>query len=373
MKSYDVAVVGAGIVGMGAALAAARKGRKVAIIERDASCVGASIRNFGFITVSGQRRGAHWQRAKRSRDIWAEIAPKAGIEIVHRGTTILARRPEAVAVADAFLRTEMGEGCRLLSANEAGELAPALRRGRGTEILYSPHELRVESHTAIGKLAEWLQSEMKVDFYWSTAVHEIALPWILTSRAEINADTCVVCPGHDLSTLYADRLVKAQLRICTLQMLRVTTCSPPPLQAAVMSDLSLGRYDGFAELPEAAPLKARLAREETEALAAGVHLIVVRSNDGSLVVGDSHVYGDAPKPFASDRFDMLILAEMEKVLDISGWSVSQRWTGSYASSKTDVVFTDAPEEHVRIALVTGGTGASTGFALGEEVVGSLGL
>src|SRR5215470_9528497 len=106
MKSYDLAVVGAGIVGMGAALAAARKGRKVVVIERDASCVGASIRNFGFVTVSGQRRGAHWQRARRSRDVWAEVVPKADIEIIHRGTTILARRPEAVAVADAFLRTE---------------------------------------------------------------------------------------------------------------------------------------------------------------------------------------------------------------------------------------------------------------------------
>jgi FAD dependent oxidoreductase TIGR03364 len=373
MKSYDLAVVGAGIVGMSAALAAARRGRKVAVIERNARCVGASIRNFGFVTVSGQRRGTHWQRAKRSREVWEEVAPKAGIEIVHRGTTILARRPEAVAVADAFLRTEMGEGCRLLSAKEAGKLAPTLRRGSGAEILYSPHELRVESRTAIGRLAAWLQSEMKVDFHWSTAVHEIALPWILTSRDEINADTCIVCPGHDLSTLYAGRLVKAQLSVCTLQMLRVTPSSPLPLQAAVMSDLSLGRYDGFADLPEAAPLKARLAREETEALAAGVHLIVVRSSDGSLVVGDSHVYGDAPKPFASDRFDMLILAEMEKVLGLPGWSVSERWTGSYVSSEKEVVFTDAPEENVRIAMVTGGTGASTGFALGEEVVDSLGL
>ena len=55
------------------------------------------------------------------------------------------------------------------------------------------------------------------------------------------------------------------------------------------------------------------------------------------------------------------------------WAVSERWTGSYVSSKTDVVFTDAPEENVRIAMVTGGTGASTGFALGEEVVASLGI
>ena len=373
MKSYDLAVVGAGIVGLGCALAAARRGKKVAIIERDAACVGASIRNFGFVTVSGQRRGAHWERARRSRDVWAEVAPKAGIEIVHRGTTILARRSEAVAGAEAFLRTEMGEGCRLLSAREENEVAPALRHGNGAKTLYSPHELRVESRTAIGKLAAWLQAEMGVEFYWSTAVQEIMPPHIVTSRGEIDAGSCIVCPGHDLSSLYADRLADAGLRICTLQMLRVKPASPVPLNTAVMSDLSLGRYEGFAELPEAAPLKARLAREEAEAISAGVHLIVVRSADGSLVVGDSHVYGKAPAPFALERYDGLILAEMGKVLNLGRWAVSERWTGSYVSSKTDVVFTDAPQENVRIAMVTGGTGASTGFAFGEEVVASLGF
>lgn len=372
MKSYDLAVVGSGIVGLACALAAARKGRRVAVIERDAGCLGASIRNFGFVTVSGQRRGTHWQRARRSRDVWAEVAEKAGIEIIHRGTTILARRPEAVAVAEAFLATEMGEGCRLLSSKEAGELAPALRRPSGSEILHSPHELRVESRVAIGRLAAWLQEEMGVDFHWLTAVREITLPRVVTSRGEIGAEACIVCPGHDLSTLYPERLAAARLAICTLQMLRVKPKTSVPLNASVMSDLSLGRYEGFAELPDAGPLKARLAVEEAEALAAGVHLIVVRSADGSFVVGDSHVYGKAPAPFASDRFDELILAEMDKVLDFGAWSVSERWTGSYVSSKTDVVFTDSPEQNVRIAMVTGGTGASTGFALGEEVVASLG-
>ena len=371
-KHYDLAVVGAGIVGLGSALAAARKGKRVVVVERDAACVGASIRNFGFVTVTGQRRGAHWQRARRSRDVWAEVAPKAGIEIVHRGTTILARRPEAVAVAEAFLRTEMGEGCRMLSAAEAATMAPALRRGEGSTILYSEHELRVESRTAIPKLAAWLQTEMGVDFLWSTAVRDVALPRIATSRGEIRADAAIVCPGHDRSTLYADRIASTALTVCTLQMLRVRPQRPAALDAAVMSDLSLGRYEGFADLPEVAALKARLAREEAAALAAGVHLIVVRSADGSLVVGDSHVYGDAPAPFASEEFDALILAELDKVLDLGAWSVAERWTGSYISSKSDVVWTDAPEPNVRIALVTGGAGASTGFALGEDVVASLG-
>ena len=54
-------------------------------------------------------------------------------------------------------------------------------------------------------------------------------------------------------------------------------------------------------------------------------------------------------------------------------SVSERWTGSYVSSKSEVAWVDEPDRNVRLAMVTGGTGASTGFALGEEVVADLGL
>jgi glycine/D-amino acid oxidase-like deaminating enzyme len=57
---HDVIVVGAGIVGLAHALAAARRGRRVLVIDRDARANGASIRNFGFVTVTGQERGRVW-------------------------------------------------------------------------------------------------------------------------------------------------------------------------------------------------------------------------------------------------------------------------------------------------------------------------
>jgi hypothetical protein len=66
----------------------------------------------------------------------------------------------------------------------------------------------------------------------------------------------------------------------------------------VVSDLSLLRYGGYAALPQAEALRRRLLREQPEALEHGVHLIVVQSADGSLVVGDSHHYGMTPDPFA---------------------------------------------------------------------------
>src|SRR6516164_9009488 len=111
---FDLAVVGAGIVGLATALAGARRGLRVVVIDRDDRANGASVRNFGFVTVTGQARGEMWQRARRSREVWCEVANSADIRIVHTGLWMTARRPESVDVLEAFMATEMSAGCRLL-------------------------------------------------------------------------------------------------------------------------------------------------------------------------------------------------------------------------------------------------------------------
>ena len=102
--TYDIAIVGAGILGLAHALAASRLGLSAIVLDRDQRAVGASIRNFGFVTVTGQQDGDCWRRAMRSRDIWDEIAPPAGISVLQHGLAVVARRPEAATVLDAFSR-----------------------------------------------------------------------------------------------------------------------------------------------------------------------------------------------------------------------------------------------------------------------------
>src|ERR1700676_2658195 len=75
---FDLAVVGAGIIGLATALAAVRRSLRVVVVDRDAQANGASVRNFGFITVTGQERGSMWSRARRTREVWLEVAA-AGI------------------------------------------------------------------------------------------------------------------------------------------------------------------------------------------------------------------------------------------------------------------------------------------------------
>lgn len=371
VRTFDLAVVGGGILGLAHALAAAKLGKRVVLFDRDAQANGASVRNFGFITVTGQQAGKCWERARRSRDIWAEIAPEAGIQVLDHGLAVVARRAEAVDVLQAFLATEMGRECEILSADAAAERVPLLKPDAAKAVLWSPHELRVESREAIPLLAAWLAERHGVEIHRGVQVLSVEPPRIETSIGLFEAEAALVCPGDDFTGLFADRIAPYGLTRCLLHMLRVDPGRRRRLGAAVMSDLGLVRYAGYAELPEAAGLRTVIEREQPEALENGVHLIAVQSADGSLVVGDSHHFAATPPPFAPAAVDAIITGEMEAVLDLPGWSITERWTGTYASAPDRLMLMDAPSDAVRIVIVTSGTGASTGFAIAEDVIADL--
>ena len=367
---YDLAVVGAGILGLAHALAALRRGLSVVVIDREAEAIGASVRNFGFVTVTGQQQGDCWRRAMRSRDVWAEVAPKAGIPIEHQGLLVVAQRPEAMDCLEAFARTEIGVGCRLLTAAETSSEHGAILSGNPVQgALWSPHDRRVESRFAIPKLAAWLQSQ-GVIFLRKTLVKAVEPGRLVTTAGVIEAGRIAVCPGDDMLTLYPDIIARHQITRCRLHMMKVMPARPITLPGSVMSDQSLVRYLGYAELPEAAPIIARLKREQPRTLAEGIHLIVVQGADGGLIVGDSHHYEWSPSPFQRAEVDDLIMEELHAVLNVPGARITERWSGTYASGP-QTMMRERVDETTRLVIVTSGTGASTSFAIGEETIEEL--
>lgn len=361
-------VVGAGIVGLAHALAAARAGLTVTVIDREARANGASIRNFGFVTVTGQQEGDTWRRARRSREIWAEVCAAAGIPVLHRGLLLAGRRAEARAVIEAFAQGPMGRGCRVLAPEE---LPHPLRRSL-TGALLSPHELRIEPREALPRLAAWLETRHGVRFLWRTHVKDAGPGRVDTTRGPVPADRVIVCPGNDFLSLFPDTIAACQPVRCKLSMLRLADPGWR-LPAAVMSDLGLVRYLGYAGAASLPALRTRLEAEQPEHLAQGIHLIVVQSADGSLVVGDSHHYADTPDPFLAVETETLILEEAGAVLDFpTPPQVIERWVGEYPSASAPA-FIAAPTPESRVVMVTSGTGMSTAFALAEETLASFGI
>jgi D-hydroxyproline dehydrogenase subunit beta len=369
-RPFDLAVVGGGVIGLAHAYVAARAGKRVAVIEKDTRANGASIRNFGFITVTGQERGDGWRLARRTRDVWIDIANGARLPIEQRGLFLTARSPEAIGVIEAFLKTEMGEGCRLLARDEFRRLADNLGGEDLRAALFSPHEIRVESRDVIPALTAWLEKAWNVAFFNQVVVFDASPPSLRTSRGIIEADSVVVCPGDDFVTLYPDRIASYQLRRCRLSMLKLADPGFR-LPGVLMSDLSLTRYRGYAVLPEARALLAKLSREQPRHFENGVHLIVAQGSDNGLIVGDSHHYEGLPSPFAPASAEYDILDEYSRATGRTPPPVLERWTGVYAVADDRTYLIDTPEPRVRLVIVTSGTGASTCFGIAERVISDL--
>jgi glycine/D-amino acid oxidase-like deaminating enzyme len=72
-------VIGAGIIGLAHAYAAAKRGLTVVVVERSGIANGASTRNFRMLWPIGQPHGALHCLALRSRQLWLELLDKTGL------------------------------------------------------------------------------------------------------------------------------------------------------------------------------------------------------------------------------------------------------------------------------------------------------
>ncbi len=118
--SYDVAVVGGGLVGSAIAYGLAREGLKTALIDEGDVALRASRGNFGLVWV--QSKGldfppyAHWTRS--SSDLWGDFARElrelTGIEVAHQrpgGIALCLTEEElnAAEMQNQRLRQQLGD------------------------------------------------------------------------------------------------------------------------------------------------------------------------------------------------------------------------------------------------------------------------
>lgn len=365
MERSDVVVVGAGIVGLAHAWAAARRGLRVVVVEREARCVGASVRNFGFVTITGQAPGETLARARHSAARWREVAAATGLPILHDRLLLALRTPEGRAVAEAYAATPGAAPCTVWTPAEARAHVPSMG-GASHGVLVGHEDLRVQAAAALPALAAWLEAAHGVVFRWACPVVGVADGVVRTVDGDLRAEHVFACPGDALDGPFAGWLAARDTVRCALQMVRL---APPgaALPGIVMSELGMVRYPGYTALPEAQALHDRLRAEVPDLLDDGIHLIAVQDPDGSLVVGDSHAYGRTPSPFQDAATEGRILRAFADVLGAAP-PVVARWTGTYAYAPGDPVIVTPIDGRATLTVVARGKGMSVGFALGEEGV-----
>ena len=370
-SQYELVIVGAGVVGMGAALAAHKQGvKKILIVDRHQACTGASIRNFGFITITGLRQKIMQQRSLRSREIWLDIIKKAKITINHRGLYLIAQHKESIPVLEEYLKVDPRSTVKLLSKKEMESAHPIFKKNNNFGGLYSSDEVRIEPRLAIPAVARYLQS-MGIDFLWKEEVLDFTHQHITTQKRKIQFKKLIMAPGNHLKGLGRDLFEKMKIQSSKLHMMRVMPEKKLKLPGGIMADLTLMRYPGYENLPSKKKLDKVIHKQCRAELDNGIHVIVVQGKDGSLTLGDSHHYThDTHYPFENEVIDNLILNKFDQILPIGKYKVVERWVGEYPSGKNDYL-DHWLDKNICIANVTTGIGMSTGFAFAEDVISKL--
>lgn len=366
-RRYDVAVVGAGIVGLGVAYAAVRRGLRVVVLDRGAQPSGASIRNFGHICLTPQS-GAARDYALAARGIWLDLAEAAGFWLRESGTLVAARHDDELALLAAIAEERTGGGVRgrevqLLDADAIAVRTPVRRDALvGGAVL--PYDLQVNPREALASITRHLE-ERGVEFRMRTAVTRIVPGAAETTRGTVAADTVVVAVNHDLDQLLPELADRHDVQRCGLDMLRT---APPSrrLDAPLLTGWSLIRYSGFADHPAAAAVRERLYAEHPVLAALDLNQMYTQLPDGSLLVGDTHARGAVIPPFQSEDAADELLAAAE---DLFGerLRVRERWQGVYASGSSDFLVEEI-QPRVHVATVTTGIGMTTGLGVAESVI-----
>ncbi len=367
MKQVDLAIVGAGIMGLAHAFHATRAGLSVAVFDRAADTNGATVRNFGMLAVVAQAPGAQLASARRSLAHWQEIAQQAGIAMRRAGCLFLARTPQEMVVLEESTQFEGPEGhtLSLLSRDELAGMASNLQIQNLLGGVWSPDAWKLDQRDAPGKIANWLQSEHKVTFHFSTEVHGVESGVLETSGGTFKARHVILCGGDDFETLFKDEFRAAGVKLCQLQMLRT---SPQPndwvLDPFVLGGLSLTRYNVFANCPGLAALKAHQEKHQAAHLKHGIHVIACQEPDGSITIGDSHDY--SPDSGRSDEIDELILSDLTGMLALPDASISEKWLGHYAYLPGHDSLKITPMHGVSAITMTNGQGMTHSLSLAED-------
>lgn len=359
--TYDLIVVGSGILGLASAFHASREGQRVLVIEAEDRPVHSSIMNFGHACFTGQADEVQ-TLVERARVGWIDAAEYAGFWAAQSGTWIPAVNELEMQILREFAEHRGGEQVKLVSGQEVAAAIgnPNLAALGGAHL---PLDMRVNPREVAPALASKLHAD-GVEFRWNTRVFSVADGVVGTTRGEFRGQRVFVCPGDQLRHLFPELAEEYGMRVCTLSMALVEKPSGAPSDLALLTGTSLARYDGFTAMPSAADLRADLERREPELVSMVANLMATAIPEG-LLIGDSHTYAASPLPFVEEAMSQRLLDAAGDYLGLGRPKVLQRWQGHYADSPKTNLLLHRPDVKTTVLAVTSGIGMTLSFGVAE--------
>lgn len=370
-KVADVAIVGAGVIGLAHAYMAARKGLRVVIFDQDEFAVGASVRNFGLIWPVGQEPDLGLPYAMRSRRHWVEIAAKAGFWINQNGSLHVAHHQDEWDVMEEFMAKNRNElyDVQLLNAASTLQKSEVVRSKGLKGSLWSATECTVNPREAIRRIPLWLHEKYGVALKFGQRVKEISVPLISTSVETWKVQKVFVCNGADFQSLYPKDFETQNLIKCSLQMMKASVGTEHDLIGpSLCGGLTLRHYSSFSNCVSLEKLSERYDQENPLFKKHGIHVLVSQHADGDITIGDSHRYNGTIEPFNDTFIDGLILKYLHTFTSFNNLNLKEHWQGIYAKHPSEIFCRLSVDRNVSVINGFGGAGMTLSFGVAEESI-----
>ncbi len=130
MKSYDVVVIGGGVIGTSVAYFLSKKGIKVALVEKGDIASGAAARSDGNIKISDKRPGIETKMAYASQLLFKDLANEISYNFDYnqRGSICIIENEEEFKVAQKYVKIQVEDGypMRIMDKSEIHNDEPYL-------------------------------------------------------------------------------------------------------------------------------------------------------------------------------------------------------------------------------------------------------
>ena len=343
--SFDVAIVGGGIVGAACAAACAHSGMHVALVERDVIGGAATAAGMGHVVVMDDSE-PQFALTRHSQLLWAELAGglPANCEYETTGTLWIAADDEEMAEAERKLRyyREREVPARLLSGRELAEAEPNLRAGLAGALLV-PEDAVVYPPTVALHLAH--DAEM----------HGATL--VVGSNVVRVGNGAVLC--DDGRELKAHRIVDATGTWATELHEQI------PVRKRKGHLVITDRYPGFVrhQLVELGYLKSAHSLGGDS-----VAFNVQPRSTGQILIGSSRQYGNEDPAVDQPILTAMLDRAIEYMPGIASLCVIRTWTGFRAATPDKLPLIGPSNDDESVWLATGHEGLGITTSLGTAAL-----
>lgn len=370
MRSADVIVIGAGVLGTFHAYFAAQKGYKTILIERNPFPNDASTRNFGMIVQSIVEAGGEWaEHARATAEIYQALQHECDIGVRPTGSLYIASTEVENRVLQEFTQAAgPAYTCEYLDADEACYRYPRIQSSYCLGALFFPNDLTIEPQHMLRQMIEHVVQRGLLEYLPATNVIGVEASGqhcTVTDSAGnvLIADRVIVCSGAEYRMLFPALFLSSGLMICKLQMMQTVPQPHNTLPHSFLSGLSIERYPAFKSCPSY-PLLQRQAVDE-QIRAYGIHLLFKQAADGAVIIGDSHEYraieqASALEESTSNAINAAILRYGRQMLDLPSWEIARMWNGYYMLHPERPIYTQTIDDRIHVITGIAGKGMSTG-------------